>query len=120
MAEFNLTLERVETGSPLRNSAPVRNSAMGGKGPGSNSIWFLTGQVSDRESVRHIAIHSSPFRIGRRSDLALSIPCSTVSSVHAELIDMGDHLVLRDRAPERVALLGVGDGVVERLSGVSQ
>jgi len=86
----------LENAAPIRNSALLRNSGLNGKNAGTNSIWFLTGQVSDRESVRHIPIHSSPFRIGRRSDLALSIPCSTVSSVHAEFVDMGDHLVLRD------------------------
>ena len=60
------------------------------------SIWFLTGQVVEGEGVRHIPIHTSPFRIGRRSDMALSIPYATVSGLHAELIETESGLVLRD------------------------
>ena len=80
-----------ESGSSVDNATELSRPAV------EPQAWRgVTSYFSDRESVRHIPVHSSPFRIGRRSDLALSIPCSTVSSVHAEFVDMGDHLVLRD------------------------
>ncbi len=62
----------------------------------SNSIWLLSGQVADGETVRHVPIHTSPFRVGRRSDMALCLPCRTVSGFHAEILDSGEHLLLRD------------------------
>lgn len=67
---------------------------MGGRT--ASSIWLLSGQVADGESVRHIPVHTSPFRVGRRSDLALSLNCRTVSGVHAEIIDQGETLLLRN------------------------
>lgn len=60
------------------------------------AIWFLSGQVAPTEPVRHIPVHCSPFRVGRRPDSALSIRCATVSGNHAEILDDGGVLVLRD------------------------
>jgi EAL domain-containing protein (putative c-di-GMP-specific phosphodiesterase class I) len=88
-------------------SAPVpplpstgRRSWLGGRPAGDReataALWFLTGQVNAGDPVRVVPIHISPFRVGRRSDVALCIPSRTVSSVHAEIIDQGDSLVVRD------------------------
>jgi EAL domain-containing protein (putative c-di-GMP-specific phosphodiesterase class I) len=60
------------------------------------SIWFLVGQIDETGPSRCIPIHSTPFLVGRRPDLALHLPRPTASTVHAELrIDNGA-LILRD------------------------
>ncbi len=41
-------------------------------------------------------IYTFPFLIGRRQDLPLSLACKTVSTVHAEITEVGASLVLRD------------------------
>ena len=60
------------------------------------SVWFLSGQVDETGPVRCVPIHTSPFLVGRRSDLALQLPRPTVSTVHAELREQGGTIVLRD------------------------
>jgi EAL domain-containing protein (putative c-di-GMP-specific phosphodiesterase class I) len=47
--------------------------------------WFLSGQIIDGAPMQVVPIHCTPFRIGRRRDLALPIPRSSVSSLHAEI-----------------------------------
>jgi EAL domain-containing protein (putative c-di-GMP-specific phosphodiesterase class I) len=60
------------------------------------STWLLSGQVEADGPVRSVPIHSTPFLIGRRSDLALVLQQRTISTVHAELTDPNGKLVLRD------------------------
>jgi len=60
------------------------------------SVWFLAGQLSGTEPVRLVPVHSTPFHVGRRPGLALSIPRGTVSGLHAEIVADGDSLPLRD------------------------
>jgi EAL domain-containing protein (putative c-di-GMP-specific phosphodiesterase class I) len=60
------------------------------------ALWFLSGQTSEGEAVRHVPIYSFPFRVGRRTDVSLSLAYRTVSSVHAELFERDSTLVLRD------------------------
>jgi EAL domain-containing protein (putative c-di-GMP-specific phosphodiesterase class I) len=60
------------------------------------ALWFLSGQTSEGETVRHVPIYSFPFRVGRRSDVSLSLVYQTVSSQHAEIVESGDGLLLRD------------------------
>jgi EAL domain-containing protein (putative c-di-GMP-specific phosphodiesterase class I) len=60
------------------------------------SVWFLSGQVEETGTVRCIPVHTMPFLIGRRSDLALPLPRPTVSTVHAELCEQNGKLILRD------------------------
>ncbi len=47
--------------------------------------WFLIGCGSDTPIQSIVSISSSPFTIGRRSDLSLCIPSSTISGSHAEI-----------------------------------
>jgi EAL domain-containing protein (putative c-di-GMP-specific phosphodiesterase class I) len=61
-----------------------------------SAVWFLEGPFAGTETVRHIPIHTFPYLIGRRPDLSLSLPCNTVSSLHAEIIEVGRTLVIRD------------------------
>ena len=50
-----------------------------------DSCWSLSGQIEDSGAVRRILISCSPFVVGRRAGLALSLPCQSVSKLHAEL-----------------------------------
>ena len=61
-----------------------------------NAVWFLIGPFDSGETIRYLPIYSVPFAIGRRQDLALSLTCKTVSSLHAEITEAGESLVLRD------------------------
>ncbi len=59
-------------------------------------MWFLVGPFDSAETVRHMPIYTFPFLIGRRQDLPLSLSCKTVSTVHAEITEVGRALVIRD------------------------
>jgi EAL domain-containing protein (putative c-di-GMP-specific phosphodiesterase class I) len=61
-----------------------------------DAIWFLVGQTVGNESARYVPIHSTPFRVGRQSGLGFTLSNPTVSSVHAEVIQVGQVLALRD------------------------
>jgi EAL domain-containing protein (putative c-di-GMP-specific phosphodiesterase class I) len=58
--------------------------------------WYLTGQVSDKESVRKLVISGSPCLVGRRSDCQISLPHNSVSKNHAEFFFVDGQLCLRD------------------------
>ncbi len=60
------------------------------------SVWYLVGQLQPSESVRHIPLNAFPFTIGRRSDLSLSLPSQMVSGVHAEIVQRGNSIFVRD------------------------
>ncbi|MEM6330843.1 MAG: EAL domain-containing protein [Planctomycetota bacterium] len=60
------------------------------------SSWTLSGQFSHDDTMRRLTIDSSPYTVGRRGDQSLSIPCPTVSSLHAEFELRGDSLWVRD------------------------
>ncbi|MCA9262433.1 MAG: EAL domain-containing protein [Planctomycetales bacterium] len=60
------------------------------------SVWFFAGQLDESEPVRHVRIHTLPFRIGRKSDLALALPCNCVSKEHAEIFERDGAIWVRD------------------------
>ena len=60
------------------------------------ACWNLSGQIEESGSVRCIPVATSPFLVGRRSGLALSLPCQSVSKVHAELRLIDHDLHVRD------------------------
>jgi EAL domain-containing protein (putative c-di-GMP-specific phosphodiesterase class I) len=60
------------------------------------SVWFFAGMLDDSDIVRHVPIHSMPFRIGRRSDLQLALPCNCVSKEHAEIFERDGQMWVRD------------------------
>ncbi len=62
----------------------------------SGVCWYLSGQIEETGTVRQIPISCSPFLVGRRTGLALSLPCQSVSKIHADLRTMGDGLCVRD------------------------
>ncbi len=71
----------------LMPSAPVTSN---------NAVWFLVGPFDSAQTVRHMPIYTFPFLIGRRQDLPLSLSCKTVSTLHAEISEVGRALVIRD------------------------
>lgn len=60
------------------------------------SVWFFAGQLGESEPVRTVGIHKSPFRIGRKPDLELSLPCNSISKEHATIFDEDGRLFVRD------------------------
>lgn len=60
------------------------------------SAWFFAGQVDGSEPARHVPIHNTPFKIGRRSNLPLTLPCESVSKEHAEIDQRDGILYLQD------------------------
>lgn len=58
--------------------------------------WTLSGQLSAGESMQSVEICRSPFRIGRRPDLELSISNVVVSSLHACVVQHGPSVYLSD------------------------
>ena len=60
------------------------------------AVWFLIGPLDSAEPVRHLPIYTLPFAIGRRQGLSLSLPGGTVSGVHAEIVEAGNGVALRD------------------------
>ena len=56
----------------------------------------LQARVDGSEPARHVPIHNTPFKIGRRSNLPLTLPCESVSKEHAEIVDDDGELFVRD------------------------
>ena len=68
-----------------------------GKASGiANAAWVLKGRVRPSGDVQYVRISKSPYRVGRRADLSLSLPFDTVSGLHAEFLLRNDQLVLKD------------------------
>lgn len=81
----NLECGRLEYSSPTADGPSVHDAT-----------WFLIGRLPDQETTRHIPIHTSPFQVGRSSNMSFCLPNNTVSSLHAELTESGGALFLRD------------------------
>lgn len=60
------------------------------------SAWFFAGQIDGSEPARHVPLCSIPFRIGRRSNLSLTLPCESVSKEHAEIRERNGQLYVLD------------------------
>jgi EAL domain-containing protein (putative c-di-GMP-specific phosphodiesterase class I) len=81
-------------------------------------VWYLE-TMEEAGRLRRIAIHTLPFRVGRRRGLELILPADSVSKSHAEFFDSGSGLALRDlgskngtfvnRAPIEESPLQAGD-----------
>ena len=59
-------------------------------------LWFLTELSPDFGAVRNIAIHSSPFTIGRRHDQQLFLEAASVSAKHAQIVEEEHRLLVTD------------------------
>jgi len=58
--------------------------------------WYLEGFLDGGNSIIRASISKSPFQIGRQEGLGLTVPCQSVSRVHAEIIIEGNQLIVRD------------------------
>ena len=58
--------------------------------------WCLTGRTMESSAIQNVDIDSTPFQIGRREGLSLSLPRPAVSNLHAEIVTEGDFLSIRD------------------------
>jgi len=58
--------------------------------------WYLTTAAAGPGRIDFVEIAVLPFRVGRRPDLPLCVPRSTVSSQHAEFFAVEDQLWIRD------------------------
>ncbi len=68
--------------SPVQSHAPI--------------LWELVGSFKPGMPPQQIRIDSRRFRVGRRPDLDLPIPSMMVSTNHAEFIQVGMVLFIRD------------------------
>ena len=58
--------------------------------------WILSGIIDDSSKAAAIEVSRSPFRIGRRPDLELSLNSRVVSAQHAELTESAGLLAIKD------------------------
>jgi EAL domain-containing protein (putative c-di-GMP-specific phosphodiesterase class I) len=58
--------------------------------------WYLVGCLPPGSSLIHIKVDSATFVIGRRPESDLQIPSQCVSARHAEILQIGAHLFIRD------------------------
>lgn len=61
------------------------------------SSWYLQGMIDgDQEQSQRFLLSRSPFQVGRKAGLPLTLPSAKVSKVHAEFVTDGDELWVRD------------------------
>ena len=60
------------------------------------AVWFLRGRLDESAPSQTVYVNTSPFVVGRRSDVQLCLGSKVVSSRHAELVLEGDHLWVAD------------------------
>ena len=58
--------------------------------------WQLNGALHPGEPPQTVALDAARFRIGRRPGLHLSIPSMQVSMIHAEFVQLGGRIFVRD------------------------
>lgn len=58
--------------------------------------WQLNGALHPGEPPQSIALNAARFRIGRRPGLNLSLPSMQVSMTHAEFVQLGGRIFIRD------------------------
>lgn len=69
---------------------------MNGSSSPVNTAWLLSGQIREDEPVRNVRIDQSKIAVGRRNSCDLTIPCPSVSGMHAELTLEGGQLYVTD------------------------
>ena len=63
---------------------------------GHQAVWTLTGYFERESQPQTISIRKSPFVVGRRPDLDLSLNSNVVSGRHAEFVVQSGRLYVRD------------------------
>ncbi|MEQ9407269.1 MAG: EAL domain-containing protein [Fuerstiella sp.] len=69
------------------------------------SLWVLYGHLHDSGTAQRIPVQTQPFTIGRHSDNTVCIANGTVSGHHAEILEAGRELLVRDRDSTNGTLL---------------
>src|SRR5438093_9524981 len=64
--------------------------------PADESTWCLVASGGQSQAPGRVRVHTTPFTIGRRPEMHLTLSCNSVSSRHAELVSGGDSLWVRD------------------------
>lgn len=59
-------------------------------------FWQLTGALHPGEPTQSVNIDAARFRIGRRPGLNLTLPSMQISMIHAEFVQLGGRLFIRD------------------------
>lgn len=59
-------------------------------------FWQLNGSLHPGEPAQSVVVSTNRFRIGRRPGLDLSLPSMQISALHAELVQVGGRVFLRD------------------------
>lgn len=59
-------------------------------------LWFLEGYLDQTRSLRRFPLNEFPYRMGRQEDLELCLPTAEISRIHAEIIEDGGDLEIRD------------------------
>ena len=72
-----------------QSESPIRRAELA-------TAWFLVARLGSDRLPQHYAVRKFPFLIGRRTDASLCLPFPTISSLHAEIDQHGDALLLRD------------------------
>lgn len=77
---------------------PVHSLAAAPRNPSAKSRegWYLIGCLPPTQSLTHVKIDSPAFVIGRRPESDLQIASQCVSARHAEILQIGPHLFIRD------------------------
>lgn len=71
--------------APIAERSPVQETA-----------WCLAAGAGQAGVPRRVRVHTTPFTVGRRPEMNLSLPCVSVSGRHAELVADGPALWVRD------------------------
>ena len=58
--------------------------------------WFLEGYIDAGGTLRHIPLEDLPVLVGRQAGLALAGASANMSRYHAELVERGGRLIVRD------------------------
>lgn len=58
--------------------------------------WQLNGALHPGEPPQTVDLNAARFRIGRRPGLNLSLPSMQVSMIHAEFVQLGGRIFIRD------------------------
>lgn len=64
--------------------------------PKARDGWYLVGCLPQSRGLSHIKVDSPTFVIGRHTELDLPLASQCVSARHAEILQIGSHLFLRD------------------------
>ena len=58
--------------------------------------WYLVGCIPPVKSLSHVKVDAPTFSIGRRPESDLQVASQCVSARHAEILQIGPHLFIRD------------------------